>query len=533
MNSIGLKICKAVPGLYLFGIYVILALCPSASAQDGLPTLVKKAQPSVVVVTTFDNKGSPEKQGTGFFVNAAGDIVTNRHVMVGAAGAKIKTVSGKVYEVKGVVGEDKDSDLIQLKTNVPKGAAKPLRFSPSSPQAGQRVIVIGNPLGLEQTVSDGIISAIRETSRFGRIIQITAPISQGSSGSPVLDLKGDVIGVATLQIIDGQNLNFAIPVTKIPTIKPNKEQRLSVSLQPIIEEASLSGPLFSIQWNGKRGFIDKTGVVAIKPQFDHIHMFTEGLAAVAVGGRPYGEYLSEHGIKGGGGLPELLLEDKVESKWGYIDRTGFYAINPKFDDAGSFSEGLAAVQSGSNWGYIDKLGAWAIRPMFEDANGFSEGIAGVKSRKQWGYIDRTGRYVIQPQFDRAFNFHEGMAVVRMGKKFGVIDKTGKIVIDIKFRSPVFFNEGLAHARENDKYGYIDRMGRYVIQPQFDFGYGFSEGLAAVQVGKKWGFIDREGSYRINPQFDDANRFVNGLASVEINPGSIINTGDLTMNKFRT
>jgi hypothetical protein len=71
--------------------------------------------------------------------------------------------------------------------------------------------VIGTPLGLEQTVSDGIVSARREIPGFGRIVQMTAPISPGSSGSPVLNMRGEVVGVATFLIDMGQNLNFAIP----------------------------------------------------------------------------------------------------------------------------------------------------------------------------------------------------------------------------------------------------------------------------------------------------------------------------------
>ncbi|MGH9904261.1 MAG: tetratricopeptide repeat protein, partial [Pyrinomonadaceae bacterium] len=89
----------------------------------------------------------------------------------------------------------------------------------TSPQEGESVVVIGNPLGLEGSVSNGIVSAVRDIPTFGRIIQITAPISPGSSGSPVVNMQGQVIGVATLQITGGQSVNFAIPSERISQLQ--------------------------------------------------------------------------------------------------------------------------------------------------------------------------------------------------------------------------------------------------------------------------------------------------------------------------
>jgi tetratricopeptide (TPR) repeat protein len=93
------------------------------------------------------------------------------------------------------------------------------------PKVAERIIVYGSPMGLEKTVSDGIISAIREVPGYGKLIQITAPISPGSSGSPVLNMQGEVIGIATFQFIEGQNLNFAIPSEKIANLKAIREKK--------------------------------------------------------------------------------------------------------------------------------------------------------------------------------------------------------------------------------------------------------------------------------------------------------------------
>ena len=97
----------------------------------------------------------------------------------------------------------------------------------------------GSPLGLENTVSDGIVSAIRDIPDYGRIIQITAPISPGSSGSPVLNMQGEVIGVASFQIVEGQNLNFAIPSEKISSLILTEENKISISEEMFRQESKV------------------------------------------------------------------------------------------------------------------------------------------------------------------------------------------------------------------------------------------------------------------------------------------------------
>jgi tetratricopeptide (TPR) repeat protein len=210
---------------------IIVLFCITVSysllAQENLPAIIKKIQPSVVTILTYDEKGKGLMQGSGFFIRKDGDIITNRHVLQGASSADVKTAQGKVYPITRVVAEDKEGDLILVSVDIPPDAVYPLSVSASIPEVGERVIVIGSPLGFEKTVSDGIVSAVREIPQFGKIIQITAPISPGSSGSPVVNMKGEVIGVATLQTVEGQNLNFAVPSEWITRLKAGKEQRLA------------------------------------------------------------------------------------------------------------------------------------------------------------------------------------------------------------------------------------------------------------------------------------------------------------------
>jgi S1-C subfamily serine protease len=178
-----------------------------------------------VIIFTYDDKGEFLQLGSGFFISQNGDVITNYHVLQGASSAEIKTSDGKTYPITYIVAVDESNDLIRLSVNIPSQDVYPLSLSKTIPEVGERIIVYGSPLGLENTVSDGIVSAIRDIPDFGRIIQITAPISPGSSGSPVLNMQGEVIGIATLQMVEGQNLNFAIPSEKIANLNLKEEKK--------------------------------------------------------------------------------------------------------------------------------------------------------------------------------------------------------------------------------------------------------------------------------------------------------------------
>jgi len=213
-----------VPWIILLFLFTVF---PLSLAQENLPEIVKKIEPSVVVITTYDKEGKILGQGSGFFISNDGDVITNRHVLQGANRVEVKTSEGKRYSITRVLAEDKEGDLIRVSVDISTSAVKPLGVTRSLPKVGEQVVVIGNPLGLERTVSDGIVSAVREIPEFGKIIQITAPVSSGSSGSPVLNMKGEVIGVATFLMLEGQNLNFAIPAERVAKLTPGEGQTLA------------------------------------------------------------------------------------------------------------------------------------------------------------------------------------------------------------------------------------------------------------------------------------------------------------------
>jgi tetratricopeptide (TPR) repeat protein len=210
-----------------FGLLLLLLIpAPIRASQDLLPELVRRIKPSAVAIETFDSRGEKLTRGSGFFIE--GDrIVTNRHVIEGAYRAEVHSSTGAVYPVKGVLAVDAEGDIALLKIDVPANQIRPLQLDKTSPQEGESVVVIGNPLGLEGSVTNGIVSAVRDIPTFGRIIQITAPISSGSSGSPVVNMQGQVIGIATLQITGGQSVNFAIPSERISRLQVTTMTSLS------------------------------------------------------------------------------------------------------------------------------------------------------------------------------------------------------------------------------------------------------------------------------------------------------------------
>jgi tetratricopeptide (TPR) repeat protein len=212
---------------FLVVLFLFFLLDTLSFGQESLTAIIKKVQPSIVSILTVNNEGKISGQGSGFFINPGGDIITSRHVLEGATRANIITSDGKEFPIKKVIAEDSDGDLIQVSVALEGETVQPLRIAPAIPEAGERVIVIGTPLGLEKTVSDGIVSAVRDVPGFGKIIQVTAPISPGSSGSPVVNMKGEVIGVATFFVVAGQNLNFAIPVERISKLVQGKGPTLS------------------------------------------------------------------------------------------------------------------------------------------------------------------------------------------------------------------------------------------------------------------------------------------------------------------
>jgi hypothetical protein len=203
---------------------VVLALCgPTSLAAQALPRasqsatgltartrlstpdLAKKASASMVTVTT------PTGQGSGVIVDAAGVFVTNLHVVRGDLTASVKLANGDVYDDVAVVDVDERKDLVLLKIKA-FGLVPAVLGNSDQEQAGDRVILIGSPRGLEQSVSDGLISGVRDSGEGYRLFQTSAAASPGSSGGGMFNEFGELIGIVSSKVMNGENLNFGIPV---------------------------------------------------------------------------------------------------------------------------------------------------------------------------------------------------------------------------------------------------------------------------------------------------------------------------------
>jgi tetratricopeptide (TPR) repeat protein len=187
---------------------------------ESLPDLIRRVKPSVVSVLTYDAKGEPLISGSGFFVRQ-GEVVTNVHVIRGARRVEIHTLDGKgrTYPVLGALAIDEEADLALLSVSLPPERSRPLTLSTALPEEGEPVFLIGNPLRLEGSVSDGIVSAVREVPDLGRIIQTTAPVSHGNSGSPLFNMRGQVIGIVTVKVTNGQNINLALGSARVGQLR--------------------------------------------------------------------------------------------------------------------------------------------------------------------------------------------------------------------------------------------------------------------------------------------------------------------------
>jgi len=284
--------------------------------------------------------------------------------------------------------------------------------------------------------------------------------------------------------------------------------------------------LLPVEINGKWGFIDSSGKIAIEPTFDYVESFSEGLA-------PFKQIING------------------KDKFGYINPKGEIIIPAKFEDAREFSEGLAVVRINGKDGYINATGEFIIEPIFEKAWTFSNERGRVlqlvkeKADYLYGFVNTKGQIVIEPQYIFARDFQEDLAgiavVIGENIKMGFIDKEGKVVIKPKFSIVGNFTEGLAVVARNAKpylfegdllfsdseskkrkISYIDKSGKEIIKGNFQTASDFSEGLASVEIKNKWRFIDKTGKIVIDTDFPEnaeLGDFSEGLASLNFINGA--------------
>ncbi len=217
------------------GILVLMSLSVPASVESStgrysIPELVERAGPAVVFIGNVGHSGEVESIGSGFIVKSDGVVVTNFHVVEGAQALMVKTMDGEVYDRIKVIDYDQRRDLAVIKIPAYKSFPTVPLGDSSNVKVGMEAVAIGNPQGLEHTVTDGVISAFRRESGY-RMMQISVPISPGSSGGPLFDLDGNVIGITTSVWADemAQNLNFAVPAEYARPLIESDSEPMSVA----------------------------------------------------------------------------------------------------------------------------------------------------------------------------------------------------------------------------------------------------------------------------------------------------------------
>ena len=202
--------------------------------QEGQLAHIDREMRGVASVIAYDPDKAMPSIGGGFFL-AKDRVVTARHVLAGADRVDIRTYDGKTIPVAGIIAENRTMDLVMVQLWHPSRGVIPLPVAATEPPPGARIHAVGSPLGLEWTISEGLVAALRDIPEAGRIVQHTVAISPGSSGGPLLDARGRVIAIQTGSIIAdrsqaiqaGQNLNFAVPTSLVAKLQPEKLIKLA------------------------------------------------------------------------------------------------------------------------------------------------------------------------------------------------------------------------------------------------------------------------------------------------------------------
>ena len=181
----------------------------------------KCSKATVEILAEVD--GDKYNLGSGFFLDN-GKVITNLHVIAGADKIQVTNYNGATYDVQQILGYDADIDLAVLKINSKNDF---LLQNQEGVTAGEAVYILGSPLGLTGSFADGMVSSISRKLEGVDYIQVTAPMSPGNSGGPLINRYGEVMGINTWQFADGQNLNFSININEISEV--NTDNPVSIS----------------------------------------------------------------------------------------------------------------------------------------------------------------------------------------------------------------------------------------------------------------------------------------------------------------
>jgi len=464
-----------------------LVMSDPLTAETELTKLVNEIRPAVVTVIVYDINQAVANIGSGFFIDKYGHLITNYHVLDGKYTAEVKTAEGNTYPIKLIVADNKATDLVKVLVDIPRKKFKWVKTADSLPSIAERVLVVGSPMGLEQTVSEGIVSSIREIPSVGEFFQMSAPISPGSSGSPVINLKGQVVGVATFQMVRGQNLNFAVSVKSVRKLKPVKAD-MSMPLwtfnnslnQPgLAEKLCRQGYSFSINGEDQKA----------------LEFFQEAIE------KDPGNTMAWNGLgycHVGMNNPAAALEAYQQAiKTNPGDEALYYNLGNYYVKLGQPQEAIKAYRQ-----------AIRMMPAFEEAH-FRLGVV----YSQLGRLDEgknAFETVIRLNPDAVpAHFSVGMAYAQLGRYKDALKANQEVLrIDPGF-APAHNNIGMVHKRLGNAGLEIESYKRAIrIDPDFAIAH-YNLGVALLQSGDKAAALDE---YKILKDLDQqgANQLFNQI-----------------------
>ncbi len=437
--------------LQLFILFLLIPLnlfSQSLTAEQ----IYKKVSGAVVVIHAYNANNELVKQGSGVVINNKGYVVTNYHVLEGCERLEI-IHNNEVIQYVDIIGIDVEKDILILKIDA--------KYFPlvkignmQKVNIGERIYAIGNPLGLENTISEGIVSGLRNDETTGRnFIQITASISPGSSGGAVVNEKGELIGISTLTLNEGQNINFAIPINDVLAVKIGSYSK---------DESYKDFELFYKAYDAdKNGNYQKA-----------INYFTN--------------YLIKYPTDAGAYVNRGVAKSHLENYRGAIpDFNKAIEIDPNLADA-YYNRGVAKKKIDDYKGAILDLNkAIEIDPYDADAYN-NRGIANASlNNNKIAIKDFNKAIEISPNYFKAY-YNRGIANANLNNfKLAIKDFTKAIAINSNY-ADAYINRGIANATlDNYNEAIKDFTKAIEINPNYAFAY-YNRGVVKFALGDKDG-----------------------------------------------
>ena len=469
---------------------ILFYLLVTKGQPTDLSKAINKSMSSIFIVQTYDEDGIEIGLGTGFFIDSLGTGITNYHVLQDAKSANIYSQDGKKYPIRYVQGIDKQHDIIRFsiaKDIHDRTKIKYLKIATDLPTIGEEVFTIGNPSGLSFSASTGIISSIRKDEEYGQIIQTTTPISKGCSGSPLINQAGEVVGVISFYLKEGQNLNFAFSSQYINQL--NLEQ-IYFGFPEYVNAYNSRGNVKNNLGDQRRAIQDCNKAIKLDPKNSDLYLL-RGLAKANLDDhrgaiQDYNKAIELNPEDTLTYLLRGLTKAKLDDHRGAIqDYTRAIELNPEFVFA-YFNRGLAKDDLGDHRGAIqDYTRAIELNP--GDAGVYNgRGLAKANLDDHRGAIqDYTKAIELDSKYVKAY-YNRGSAKDDLGDHRGAIQDYNKAIELNPEDVNAYNNRGVAKSELGDYRGAIQDYTKAIkLDPKDSYAY-ILRGFDKMSLGDKEG-----------------------------------------------